>query len=236
MARRPLRLFAVCTLCSTCIACGGGAGTAVAPVAPVEPQAPRVVPPSTPKPTPRPTTVPTTVPKPAPSPTPAVSPDAPCAGYRWPIKIAADPQAAPLAGAAAVVTTIDHLLAIVPPARRLDGRAAPVETAVYRLNGVTVQSMRHAVDGDYHLVLVDAQNRTLIAESPDPACVRASMLFDRIRAVRPAVAGARAGDRVSLEGAGFFDYEPNFATGQAPNGIELHPITAICFGTGCTPK
>lgn len=154
------------------------------------------------------------------------------------MKIADDDGAAPLAAAASqpVTVDVDRLLALVPPARILDKRISPVETTVYRLNDVTVQSIQHAVDGDYHLVLADSQKRTLIAESPDPDCAHASVLIDRIREVRPTVAGARAGERVSVEGAGFFDYEPNGAIGEARNGIELHPITAICFGTGCAPK
>ena len=96
--------------------------------------------------------------------------------------------------------------------------------------------MVHAVDGDYHLVLADSKKHTVIAESPDPACVHASVLLDRIQNVRPIAAGAHIGDIVTVEGAGFFDYQPNGAVGEAPNGIELHPITAICIGTGCTPK
>lgn len=241
MAVLRLRVPTICTLCGACIACGGGAGAGLppAPLAFVQPEAPRAVPSVAAKPTPTrsPSPAPTRKPAPAtPPPAPVIPRDAPCAGYRWPVKTAADVPAAPLAGAAAVVTTIEHLIALVPPAHTLDKRTPPVETTIYRLNGVKVKSVQHAVDGDYHLVLVDGQNRTLIAESPDPACARTSALLDRIRAVRSSLSGAGAGDRVSLNGAGFFDYEPNFAIDQARNGIELHPVTAICFGTGCTPK
>ena len=95
-------------------------------------------------------------------------------------------------------------------------------------------------DGDYHFVVQNAAKQTMIVEIPDPDCARQSRLLPQIEASR-AAADAQFGGTfrklrtnmtMSVRGIGFFDfYHSQF--GQARNGIELHPVTAICFGRNC---
>ncbi len=95
-------------------------------------------------------------------------------------------------------------------------------------------------DKDYHLVLEDARGHHLIAEAVYPPCAHTSSLLADIERVRNAInkrfGGVHGSMRpdaiVSVRGVGFFD-EYNGAAGQARNAIELHPLTAICFGLNC---
>jgi hypothetical protein len=101
--------------------------------------------------------------------------------------------------------------------------------------------VRLAPDLDYHLVIADEKGRTMIVESPDPKCVRSGILASPIKTVRSKIdqtirnvprTGVQPNVLVTVEGVGFFD---TFAglLGQAPNGVELHPVTKICFGKNC---
>jgi hypothetical protein len=95
-------------------------------------------------------------------------------------------------------------------------------------------------DRDYHLVLDDGSGHHLIAEAPLPLCARTSPLLPQITRVRSLInerfGGVRSDMRpnvtVSVRGVGFFD-EYSGTAGQARNAIELHPLTAICFGSNC---
>lgn len=82
---------------------------------------------------------------------------------------------------------------------------------------------------------------TMIVEVPDPECVPESQPWrERIARVRALVqAETHPGERarrvnriVSLRGVTFFDVVHG-QLGVAPNGIELHPVLAMCFGAGC---
>jgi len=92
-------------------------------------------------------------------------------------------------------------------------------------------------DSDYHVVLQDADGKTMIAEIPLPACVGAGSPF------LPEIIEARstfnsrltattslktANIPVQIKGVGFFD-SVHGQTGVAPNGIELHPVLDINF-------
>ena len=87
-------------------------------------------------------------------------------------------------------------------------------------------------DRDYHLVLADAIGRTMITEAPDPTCAAGSILIRQIAEVRRRIESrfpslpATPGVPVTITGVGFFDSIHN-VIGQAPNGIELHPIVEI---------
>ena len=69
-------------------------------------------------------------------------------------------------------------------------------------------------------------------EAPEPRCATGSAVAVQIADVRRRIAArfpavpARPGIPVTLTGVGFFDIIRGFP-GQAPNGIELHPILAI---------
>jgi hypothetical protein len=94
------------------------------------------------------------------------------------------------------------------------------------------------------LLLGDGSGHTMIAEIPDPSCAQNSRFATQITALRKSIdsryPGISSSDMtvnatVTLKGVGFFDYDPNYAEDEAPDGIELHPVTALCFGTGCSP-
>jgi hypothetical protein len=161
-----------------------------------------------------------------------------CTGYRWPIKIAADPGA-PQIVSSPTPTTIGNLISLhKPPAAAI--RNAPAETTTWQIANARLTLLYQEHDRDYHLVLQDNAGHHLIAEAPDPACARTSVLSLQLAHVRSEI-NARFGSvhgamrpyvQVSASGVGFFD-EYSGSAGQARNGIELHPLTAICFGANC---
>jgi hypothetical protein len=186
---------------------------------------------------------PPAAPMPAPSPTASPQPDSPCAGYRWSVKVATDAARDAIALTPVQNASIVSLTAIPQPnADNTLPRMQPTETSTYELQNVTLTEIFKSSDYDYHLLLSDGQGHTMIAESPDPACAQGSALFDQLSAVRNTIdtaypdittSGIQVNRPVTLEGVAFFDYEPNYATDQSPDGIELHPVVALCFGTGC---
>lgn len=187
-----------------------------------------------------------TQPTPAGTPTPVVVPtsepgEKPCAGFRWPVKIADDADALSIALSSRMDITIAALRQFAAPGvSDTTARTAPVETTVYRITNVTLRFVAMQHDADYHLVISDPNGVTMIVESPDPNCALAnsSTLATQIQNVRASVnraipkLPARPDTSVTVEGVGFFDFFSG-AFGQAPNGIELHPVTAICFGVNC---
>jgi hypothetical protein len=113
----------------------------------------------------------------------------------------------------------------------------------------TLVGYKFEQDQDYHLVLSDAGDNTMIAEIPDPSAVDPSSRFlSQITSAREAF-DARFGRQVQalaellqpgtsapmivhlsipvhVTGIGFFDFMHGQA-GVAPNGVELHPILSI---------
>jgi hypothetical protein len=88
-----------------------------------------------------------------------------------------------------------------------------------------------------HLVIRNAAGKTMIAEIPSPRCVsRKSLWRSQIRAARrtfmardhATTSWKQVHQRITLRGLGFFD-EIHDVTGQAPNGIELKPVTRVRF-------
>src|SRR5579864_9270400 len=84
---------------------------------------------------------------------------------RWDVKTLTD-SGANVINWAPRDTTITALATIknIQPMARLAG----LETAVWRLEA-TLTSYKLELDGDYHLVLMDASGATMIAEIPYPA-------------------------------------------------------------------
>jgi hypothetical protein len=96
--------------------------------------------------------------------------------------------------------------------------------------------VRIADDGDFHLDL-RRNGESMVAEVPNPICVpvfspwwyqiqrtRAKM----IARLSPSDAWLQVGRWVHVRGLGFTD-RLHEVSGQAPNGIELHPVTGIQF-------
>jgi hypothetical protein len=153
-----------------------------------------------------------------------------CGSERWNVKTGQDPQAGSVS-LTATPTTIASLVAIpAPHSPPADGRVAPTETTVWQLTNVNITLSKNEADSDRHIVLSDG-SRTMVVEIPDPACVGNSPWKALITNARQAFTGQTG--TVTVKGVGFFD-RIHGQTGIAPNGIELHPILAICFGQDCS--
>lgn len=160
-----------------------------------------------------------------------------CGVERWSIKTGGD------SGASAVSTvpspiTIELLTSIPVPAGATTSstRVAPIETSTFVLDG-TLTDFRMNDDSDYHLVLRSSTGMTMIVEVPHPDCVSTASPFRiQIETARAAVDAAVAPTTsfktiaafVRATGVGFWD-SLHGQRGVAPNGIELHPITAMAF-------
>jgi hypothetical protein len=124
-------------------------------------------------------------------------------------------------------------------------RVKPLETTLYALRNVRLVYHRlESGDSDYHIVLLSPTGTQMITEIPYPgSCTSGSTwqcLISRARAnidaqFKPQLdVGHSVNYVVSAIGVGFYDPEHG-QFGALPNGIELHPILAICFGAGCDP-
>lgn len=115
-------------------------------------------------------------------------------------------------------------------------RVTKTEFHKYRVTA-HLRQYKQESDGDFHLVLKDSVGRSMIAEIPYGACVLSASRW------KSAIAGARSvfthhysvstswhyvNRRVVVTGIGFMDVLHG-QTGVAPNGVELHPVTAISF-------
>ena len=166
-----------------------------------------------------------------------------CGVERWAIKTGSD-SAAGQVNMTPQNTTIGTLAAIAAPTSlgqnspRFTYAGSP-ELQVFRLTNVTFTQYKLENDSDYHLIVTDGAN-TMIAEIPDPVCVSGGPWATAISSARAAFDAAYSASTsfqtanvpVTITGAGFFDLLHG-QTGVAPNGIELHAVLSICFGTNC---
>ena len=162
-----------------------------------------------------------------------------CGVERWSVKTGTDSDAKNVNLGVSTLATIQNLIALSAAGSLPDNsRVAPAETTVWVLNA-TLREYVRAYDSDYHMVLTDDAGRTMIAEIPSPTCVgqsspfaagiaHARAQFDAM--FTPATYFQTANIPVQITGVGFFDYLEGQA-GVAPNGIELHPIIDIKFGS-----
>ena len=166
-----------------------------------------------------------------------------CGVERWAVKTGTDGDAGAVNLGSPQTTTIADLIALAPPSPLpANNRFAPVEDTVFVLNATLtdfkLETGAHG-DSDYHLVLMDDQGNTMVAEIPSPDCVGPGSPF----AVQIAGARARfdaqftatssfktANVPVQVTGVGFFDFFHN-QHGAAPNIIEIHPVLDIQFNT-----
>ena len=159
-----------------------------------------------------------------------------CSGERWPVKVGTDLDASTVNLNAPTATTIANLLAIATPKTLQDNKRQAVEKKLYVINA-TLKKYALMYDLDYHMVIADAAGHTMIAEIPSPSCVPAGSPFAagiaharaQFDAMFTATDTFQSVDvPVRITGVGFFDYLEG-QSGQAPNGIELHPIIDITF-------
>ena len=163
-----------------------------------------------------------------------------CGVERWSVKTGTDADASRV-NFTPQASTVAALGAIPAPANPpANSRVAPTELQVVRLTNVTLTMYKLENDSDYHVDISDGRSH-MITEIPDPACVGAGSIFaaaiQRTRAafdqhytVTPTF--QQANDTVTITGAPFFDV-PHGQSGAAPNFIEIHAITDICWGRDC---
>ena len=163
-----------------------------------------------------------------------------CGVERWSIKTGTDAGATAVNQVTSSPTTINTLTALtapqpIPPTTRVP----PTETTLWTLNA-TLLEFKLESDSDYHLVLSDGNGNTMIGEIPSPSCVGATSPFaSSIAQARskfdatytPGSSFQQVNVPVQITGVGMFDFLHG-QTGVAPNGIELHPVLAISFGSG----
>ncbi len=168
-----------------------------------------------------------------------------CGAERWLVKTLSDPDA-PKINWTPVSATVTELGSLPRPGSLPeDHRTPPVELQVYKVKAILTDFKREK-DDDFHLVLVDPDNRahTMVAEIPAPNCAEAEAI-KRLEAPRceflsqfpdpgrswswshprPDKVGEQ-GALVEVTGVGFFDFEHG-QNGLAPNAIELHPVLSI---------
>jgi len=157
----------------------------------------------------------------------------------WDVKTASDPFARYI-DPTPHPTTIAELVSLPHLRREAGARINGVETTTWVLTNVSFLGAKLESDQDYHVVVGDGRF-TMIVEIPDPACVGgSSVVADGIGSARHAFDTHFAegsgwtgqAETISVAGVGFFDRAHN-QTGAAFNQIELHPVTAICFGRDC---
>jgi hypothetical protein len=159
-----------------------------------------------------------------------------CGSERWLIKVGADSDSLFVLGPT-TDSTISALSSLLAPSRLMpSSRLQPVETTVYRLSNVRLLRIDLQSDLDYRLTIADDTGLTMFVKSPDPRCATGSKFFTAIQSVHQQIGAlalsAISGQRITITGIGFFDFRSN-EHGQAPNGVELHPLLSICAGINC---
>ena len=128
-----------------------------------------------------------------------------------------------------VRTTVRALAALEIPEvpYPANGRLAPVERSLFHVRAqiarITTQD-----DGDWHVILRDPDDprKAIIAEVPDPRCVKSPARQALYAAVRDSLRLVQRQGIAMVQGLGFWDYL-HTQRGGAPNGIELHPIVLL---------
>ena len=166
-----------------------------------------------------------------------------CGVERWSVKTGTDADASLINLQSTSQTTIASLISLPAPSTLpANNRVQPTETTVFQVQAMLTEYKLEA-DSDYHLILSDSSGNTLISEIPAPACVgSSSILLPDIQNARsefdarytPTSTFQIANVPVTITGVGFFDFLHG-QTGVAPNGIELHAVLDVQFGSGGTP-
>jgi hypothetical protein len=164
-----------------------------------------------------------------------------CGTDRWPIKVLEDPGAGQI-DFHSRVRSVDYLRQIPRP--------DPFGDRSLRKQKVTqatlVRYKKVSGDSDIHLVIADPSDvtHTMIVEIPDPDCASgASALSRHQMAQARADLQAACGNATTtyrnlagtalIKGVGFWDKPNHGASGEAGNGIELHPVLRFA-SSNCT--
>ena len=146
-----------------------------------------------------------------------------CGTERWTVKTLQDrPKLLPVH-----TTTIAYLTSLPAPSLLPDTRL-PFERHIFRVRA-RVGLIRLGDDQDFHVVLSDAQGRTMIAESPAPGCTSGATANRRRQMAAARKAVRFCPGMATVTGVAFWDFNHG-QTGVAPNAIELHPVLAFRCG------
>jgi len=169
-----------------------------------------------------------------------------CGVERWSVKTGTDSDSSHVDLSNPQAANIRDLIALQPPnPLPKDNRFAPTETTVFVVDAtLTDYKLETGAtgDSDYHLVLMDDQGNTMVAEIPSPSCVGAGSPFASQIASARTLFDAQftatssfqtANVPVRVTGVGFFDFF-HHQHGAAPNVIELHPVLDIQINPGPT--
>jgi hypothetical protein len=167
-----------------------------------------------------------------------------CGSYRWSVKVGTDSAAGGVA-LTPTETTIGALGQLaVPPGLGTNLPRTAQENTLYILRNVTVIETKLEPDSDYHMPIKDpATNATMEAEIPFPPCGQMSSPFycfdtharaSLERIITPTGSYQSVNQVATIIGPAFFDMLHGSAN-AAPNGIEIHPVLAVCFGMDCDP-
>src|SRR5882724_5225400 len=164
-----------------------------------------------------------------------------CGVERWSVKTGTDGDSGRVDLSSSQAANIAELITLQPPnPLPKDSRFAPTETTLFVVNAtLTDYKLETGAtgDSDYHLVLMDEQGNTIVAEIPSPTCVGAGSPFAaQIASARGAFDAQftatssfkTANIPARVTGVGFFDFF-HHQHGAAPNIIELHPVLDIQF-------
>lgn len=161
-----------------------------------------------------------------------------CGVERWSIKTGTDSGAWSINLSTYISSTIYNFhQSTKPSSLPCCSRISPRETNQYRLSATLIKYNKQT-DKDYHLVIRDGSGRTMIVELVDPNCDSGSAFSSGISRARSQF-DARftatstmktTSTPVTVKGIGFWDHIHG-QTGIAPNGIEIHPVLDITFGT-----
>jgi len=162
-----------------------------------------------------------------------------CGTWRWQVKTGADADRFKVSQTVDS-TTVGHLRSLTAPSSfptfYQTHRFRGAERHTWQLTARLTQ-YREEDDGDIHLVLRNSAGKDMIAEIPLGRCVALRSLWkSRIAAARATFTSHDpvstswhfVNQTITLRGLGFFD-EIHNVTGQAPNGMELHPVTRVRF-------
>ena len=160
-----------------------------------------------------------------------------CGYWRWPVKVASDADRYKV-NATPRATSVDYLRSRRAPSHfgshAQDHRIAWPEYRTWVIRHTHLVAYRIEDDGDIHLILRSRTGHEMIAEIPRPSCAGRSRFYSRIATVRrnfdgrehPSTDWHHVYQTIDIRGVGFFD-EEHRVDGQAPNGLELHPVTGV---------
>lgn len=162
-----------------------------------------------------------------------------CGTWRGDVKTLTDSQAMSVnfTSPPSTVETLGHLAR--PSTLGAHTPRLAEERRAYRVRAKLLE-MKQEADGDFHIVLQGTSGATMIAQIPDPACAVGSPQIVQLRTARRGFV-SRFGHpdtqrfqpvpgqpTLTVYGVLFFDEIHNPPQhGAAPNGAELHPVTAI---------